>query len=193
MFLQLVTDPDCPHRPSQRLTFRNACSYGSSRSEWLRFHSADVVPEGHTDRCGEHHTSPFEELTQWVWGHGRSRPKAAVSISLQQCSGGTVSSRCSLVISIHLHGFGCCDADHTSVCPRPGSLAGGCTKPAPRGVLTFPPSMGRGGSLSHFNRICLPGGAKFQSSRRRPPAIIRTRIRTRPKRAEESGTFQFSR
>ena len=42
----------------------------------------------------------------------------------------SIFSLLALFISIHLHGFGCCDADHASVCPRPGSLAGGCTQEA---------------------------------------------------------------
>ena len=43
--------------------------------------------------------------------------------SLQQYSGGTVSSRCSLVGRIPRCGFGCYDAGHASVCSREGGSA----------------------------------------------------------------------
>ena len=72
-------------------------------------------------------------------GPQRIAAKRGSIFSLQQCSGGTVSSRCSLVISIHLHRFGCCDEDHAFVCPAAVERCWRMHQTGTRGVLAFPP------------------------------------------------------
>src|SRR3974377_348254 len=61
-------------------------------------------------------TSPFEKLIQMELGPRTLAAQHGSVFSLQRCSGGTVSSRCSLDASIHPHRFGCSDGGHVSVC-----------------------------------------------------------------------------